>query len=40
MLAVASAQRSPLAPAELETFMRADMAKWGEVIKTARIRAD
>jgi tripartite-type tricarboxylate transporter receptor subunit TctC len=27
-------------PAELETFMRADMAKWGEVIKTARIRAD
>lgn len=27
-------------PADLETFMRADMAKWGEVIKTARIRAD
>ncbi len=27
-------------PGELATFMRADMAKWGEVIKTARIRAD
>jgi len=27
-------------PAELETFMRADMAKWGAVIKTARIQAD
>ena len=27
-------------PAELETFMRADMAKWGGVIKTARIQAD
>jgi tripartite-type tricarboxylate transporter receptor subunit TctC len=25
---------------ELESFMRADMAKWGEVIKTARIRVD
>lgn len=27
-------------PAELEAFMRADMAKWGAVIKTARIRPD
>ncbi len=27
-------------PAELEAFMRADMAKWAAVIKTARIRAD
>jgi tripartite-type tricarboxylate transporter receptor subunit TctC len=27
-------------PAELETFMRADMAKWGAVIKAARIRPD
>jgi tripartite-type tricarboxylate transporter receptor subunit TctC len=27
-------------PQELETFMRADMAKWAAVIKTARIRAD
>ena len=27
-------------PAELDAFMRADMAKWGAVIKTARIRAD
>lgn len=27
-------------PAELETFMQADMAKWGGVIKTARIRPD
>lgn len=27
-------------PAELETFMRADVAKWGAVIKTAGIRAD
>jgi tripartite-type tricarboxylate transporter receptor subunit TctC len=26
--------------AELESFMRADMAKWGAVIKTARIRPD
>jgi tripartite-type tricarboxylate transporter receptor subunit TctC len=27
-------------PAELETFMRADMAKWGAVIKTVGIRPD
>ena len=27
-------------PAELESFMRADMAKWGAVIKTAKIRPD
>ena len=27
-------------PAELETFMRADVAKWGAVIKTAGIRVD
>jgi tripartite-type tricarboxylate transporter receptor subunit TctC len=27
-------------PAELETFMRADMAKWAGVIKTAGIRPD
>lgn len=27
-------------PAELDAFMRADMAKWGAVIKTARIRPD
>ena len=27
-------------PAELENFMRADMAKWGAVIKTAKIRPD
>jgi len=27
-------------PAELESFMRADMAKWGGVIKAARIRPD
>jgi tripartite-type tricarboxylate transporter receptor subunit TctC len=27
-------------PAELDAFMRADMAKWGAVIKTAHIRAD
>ncbi len=27
-------------PAELESFMRADMAKWSAVIKTAGIRAD
>jgi tripartite-type tricarboxylate transporter receptor subunit TctC len=27
-------------PAELEAFMRADMAKWGNVIKTARIKPD
>lgn len=27
-------------PAELEAFMRADMAKWGAVIKTAGIRPD
>ncbi|HEV7822782.1 MAG TPA: tripartite tricarboxylate transporter substrate binding protein [Burkholderiales bacterium] len=27
-------------PAELEAFMRSDMAKWGNVIKTARIRPD
>jgi len=27
-------------PSELENFMRADMAKWGAVIKTAKIRPD
>jgi len=27
-------------PAELDAFMRADMARWGAVIKTARIRPD
>ncbi len=27
-------------PAELDAFLRADMAKWGNVIKTARIRPD
>lgn len=27
-------------PAELEAFMRSDMAKWGAVIKAARIRPD
>jgi tripartite-type tricarboxylate transporter receptor subunit TctC len=27
-------------PAELEAFMRADMTKWGNVIKTARIKPD
>jgi tripartite-type tricarboxylate transporter receptor subunit TctC len=27
-------------PAELEAFMRADLVKWGAVIKTARIQAD
>ncbi len=27
-------------PAELDAFMRADMARWGNVIKTARIRPD
>jgi tripartite-type tricarboxylate transporter receptor subunit TctC len=27
-------------PAELESFMRADMAKWAAVIKTAKIRPD
>ena len=27
-------------PAELETFMRADIAKWNRVIQAARIRAD
>jgi tripartite-type tricarboxylate transporter receptor subunit TctC len=27
-------------PAELESFMRADMVKWGNVIKAARIRPD
>jgi tripartite-type tricarboxylate transporter receptor subunit TctC len=27
-------------PSELDAFMRADMAKWGSVIKTARIRPD
>ena len=27
-------------PAELDAFMRADMARWGNVIKAARIRPD
>ena len=27
-------------PGELDAFMKADMAKWGGVIKTAKIRPD
>ena len=28
------------APAELDAFMRADLARWKQVIEAARIRAD